>query len=201
MDLTLYIFDLIGTFAFAISGILSTVNKKIDLFGAYIIAFVTALGGGTIRDLLLGKKPLVWIQDTNYIFLVGVAVFMSFFFKERIVKFRKLMFIFDGIGLSVFTIIGVQNTLDIGLSPVVAIMMGTISAVFGGVLRDILCNDIPLILQREIYASACIVGACLYLILNLFISNDLFVICLTTVSIIIIRMLAVTLHLSLPKLK
>jgi len=201
MDLTLYIFDLIGTFAFAISGILSAANKKIDLFGAYIIAFVTALGGGTIRDLLVGKQPLVWIQDTNYIFLVGVAVFMSFFFKERIIKFRKLMFIFDGIGLSIFTIIGVQNTLDIGLSPVVAIMMGTISAVFGGVLRDILCNNIPLILQREIYASACIIGACLYLILNSFISNDLFVVCLTTVCIIIIRILAVTLHLSLPKLK
>ena len=197
MDI-IYSLDLAGTFVFAISGTLTAANKKFDLFGALVIAFVTALGGGTIRDVLIGSQPVSWMLDLNYLAVIGAAVFVSLLFKQYIQKLRKTLFLFDAIGLGLFTILGLQKTLDLGISPVIALMMGTVSAVFGGVVRDILCGAVPLIFRKEIYATACIAGGTLFLILtNLKVNYDISV-WSTVLLIIILRILAVKRHWSLP---
>jgi len=128
----IYVLDLIGTFVFAISGTLAAVEKRFDLFGAAVLAFVTAVGGGTLRDLLIGNTPVGWMRDLNYLLCIGLAIPLSFFFHTYIQRLRKTMFLFDTIGIGLFTILGLKTTLGIGLSPVIAVMMGTVSAVFGG---------------------------------------------------------------------
>ena len=194
----IYAIDIAGTFVFAVSGVLTASEKKFDLFGAAIIALVTAVGGGTIRDLLIGSQPVGWMRDLNYLAAIGLAIPASFFFKKYILRLRRTMFLFDTIGIGLFTILGLQKTLAVGLSPVVAVMMGTTSAVFGGVVRDILCNEVPLIFRKEIYATACMAGAVLYLILKYFGLEYHVNICLTVLFIIVIRILAVKKSWSLP---
>ncbi|MCL4158365.1 UNVERIFIED_CONTAM: hypothetical protein GTU68_017856, partial [Idotea baltica] len=161
MDL-IYFFDLAGTLVFAISGVLTAANKKFDIFGAFVIAFVTAVGGGTLRDMMIGSHPVGWMTDSNYLVLIGIAVPISYLFRSFIQRLRRTMFLFDTIGIGLFTILGLQKTLELGLSPVVALLMGTVSAVFGGVVRDTLCNEVPLIFRKEIYATACLAGGLLY---------------------------------------
>ncbi len=197
----LYILDLSGTFVFAISGLLTASTKKYDVFGASVIAFVTAVGGGTIRDLLIGSQPVGWINDLNYVYLIVAAIFISTLFKKHILKLRKTLFLFDSIGIGVFTIIGLQKTLSFDISPVIAVLMGTCSAVFGGVIRDILCGESPLIFRKEIYASACILGGVIFLILSHFIPNEQIIILITVIIIIGVRLLAVWKKWSLPRVK
>ena len=158
----IYLLNLIGTFVFAISGALTASSKKMDAFGAAVIAFITALGGGTLRDVLIGSQPVGWMVDNNYLYIVLAGLLFSYFFKSYIEKLRRTMFLFDTIGIGLFTVLGVQKTLEYGLSPMIAIMMGAVSAVFGGVLRDILSNRIPLIFRKEIYATACLAGGLIY---------------------------------------
>jgi len=160
----IYLLDLIGTFVFAISGVLTAIDKKFDLVGSTIIGFVTAIGGGSVRDVLIGKTPVGWMQDTNYIFLIFLSVPICYIFKSTIIKLRKGVFLFDTIGIGLFTILGLQKTLTVGLTPVVALLMGIVSAVFGGIIRDVLCNEVPLIFRREIYATACLIGGLVFLI-------------------------------------
>ncbi len=162
----IYFIDLLGTLVFAISGVLTAVEKKFDFVGAAILALVTAVGGGTLRDILIGNTPVGWMKDLNYILVISLALPICFFFKTRIQKWRKGIFLFDTIGIALFTILGMQKTLHLGLSPIIAVMMGIVSAVFGGVIRDVLANDIPLIFRKEIYASACLAGAVVYLVLD-----------------------------------
>lgn len=194
----LYAIDLIGTFVFAISGFLTAAGKKIDLFGAAVIAFVTAVGGGTIRDVLIGAQPVGWMQDLNYVGLIGLAVPVSYFFRSVIERLRRTMFLFDAVGIGIFTILGLEKTLGYGLSPIIAVLMGTVSAVFGGVLRDVLSNETPLIFRREIYATACLAGGCLYLGLERLSGNQDLNIFLTVLFIIVVRILAVRRHWYLP---
>ncbi|MFK8057487.1 MAG: trimeric intracellular cation channel family protein [Saprospiraceae bacterium] len=160
----LYALDLAGTLVFAISGILTAIDKKFDLVGAAVIGFVTAVGGGTLRDLLLGQTPVGWMNDLTYLGLVGIALPLSYLGRGYISKLRRSMFIFDTVGIAIFTIIGLEKTLTLGLSPVIAVMMGIVSAVFGGVTRDVLCAEVPLIFRREIYATACLIGGVIFLI-------------------------------------
>lgn len=196
----IYGIDLTGTFVFAVSGLLLATNKKLDHFGASVIAFVTAVGGGTLRDLLIGSRPVGWTQDLNYLVMVGLGIVCGILFKRVFEKLRKTMFLFDSIGLGLFTILGIQKTLEFGLSPVIAVIMGTISAVFGGVLRDTLVNEIPLIFRAEIYATVCLTGGVIYIALAEFVpSNDLRVI-ITIVYIISLRIVAVKRKWSLPTL-
>lgn len=197
----IYILDLIGTFVFALSGMLAAANKQFDVFGASVIAFVTAVGGGTLRDVLIGAQPVGWMKDLNYLAVIGLAVPVSYFFRPFIARLRKTMFLFDTIGIGLFTILGLQKTLDFGLHPVVAIMMGTVSAVFGGVIRDLLSNQVPLIFRKEIYATACIMGGILYLILTSFQLDYNIKVIGTVVFIIVIRIFAVTKHWSLPLIR
>ncbi|MCB0803665.1 MAG: trimeric intracellular cation channel family protein [Bacteroidetes bacterium] len=151
--------DLIGTLVFAISGAMAASNKKLDLFGAAFIAFVTAVGGGTVRDLLIGATPVGWMRDSSYLFIILTGVGLTYLFQKQVRKLRKTLFLFDTIGISVFTILGMKKALLIDVDPIIAIMMGMFSAVLGGVIRDMLINEIPLIFRKEIYAMACILGA------------------------------------------
>lgn len=194
----IYIIDLIGTLVFAISGTLTAANKQFDIFGAFVIAFVTAVGGGTIRDILIGSHPVGWMQDLNYLIMIGLGVVLSVFFSRYIQKLRRTLFLFDTIGIGLFTILGVQKTLSFGVSPVIAVMMGTVSAVFGGVVRDILCNEIPLIFRKEIYATACIMGGVLHLLLQRFHLDNYLNITITVFFIILLRLFAVKYKWTLP---
>ena len=197
----IYTIDILGTFAFAISGALVASDKKFDLFGVLIIAFVTAVGGGMLRDILINAHPINWIGDLNYLWIIFLAVFLTFLFKSKIAYLSKTLFLFDTIGISVFTLLGLQKGLSFNLHPIIAIIMGMISAVFGGVLRDVLTNKVPLIFEKEIYASACLAGGITYLIIKeLPISDNLNFIISASV-IITIRLIAVKFNLELPKVK
>jgi uncharacterized membrane protein YeiH len=197
----IYVLDILGTFAFAISGALVASDKKFDLFGVIIIAFVTAVGGGMLRDVLIDAHPINWIGDLNYLWTILAAVIITFLFKSKIAPLSKTIFLFDTIGLGVFTLLGLQKGVIYNLHPIVALIMGMISAVFGGVLRDVLTNKIPLIFEKEIYASACLAGGVSYLTLNYFHFNENFNFIISAAVIVIIRVIAVKLHLQLPKIK
>lgn len=175
--------------------------KNFDLFGVVIIAFVTAVGGGMLRDVLIDAHPINWIGDLNYLWTILLAVFLTFLFKSKIAYLSKTLFLFDTIGLSVFTLLGLQKGLSFELHPIIALIMGMISAVFGGVLRDVLTNKIPLIFEKEIYASACLAGGISYLVLSYFdISEDIIFI-ISAIIIVIIRLVAVKFKLQLPRIK
>jgi uncharacterized membrane protein YeiH len=186
-----YLLDLIGTFAFAISGALTAMNKKLDPFGVSIIAFVTAVGGGTLRDVMIGRTPVGWMRDLNYVYVIIMAIVASILFRKKLDYFRLSLFLFDTIGLGVFTLIGIQKGIDYGLNPIICIALGTMTACFGGVIRDILCTEIPVIFRKEIYATICILGGLVFFGLKrLHIDND--TIYLTTaLLIIVVRLLAV----------
>lgn len=160
-----YVLDVVGTLVFAISGALAAEDHKLDIFGASVIGFVTAVGGGTIRDLLIGSTPVGWMKDLTYLYCIGAGVLIAWFFKPWVLLARRTLFLFDTIGIGFFTVLGVGKTLSLGLPPLVALLMGVVSAVFGGVLRDTLTNEIPLIFRKEIYATACLSGGIGYLLL------------------------------------
>ena len=151
----LELFDQIGVFVFAISGMLTAADRNLDLLGGYIIAFITALGGGTVRDLLL-NVDIAWMSSLSHVVIVIVAGTLGVLFRKRLKSFRRTFFIFDTIGIAIFTIVGVQKGLDHGQIALTAIFLGMISATFGGLLRDVLCNEIPLIFRKEIYAITCL---------------------------------------------
>jgi uncharacterized membrane protein YeiH len=200
MDI-IYVLDIVGTFAFAISGALVASKKEFDLFGVIIIAFVTAVGGGMLRDILIDAHPINWIGDMNYIWTIFVAVIFTFLFKSKIAPLSKTMFLFDTIGIGVFTLLGLQKGLAYDLHPFLSLIMGMISAVFGGVIRDVLTNEVPLIFKKEIYALACLSGGAVYLLaIKLSLSEPVSFIIGASV-IIIIRSIVVKFHLELPKIK
>jgi len=196
----IYTIDILGTFAFAISGALVASDKKFDIFGVLIIAFVTAVGGGMLRDILINAHPINWIGDLNYIWTIFLAVFLTFLFKSKIAFLSKTLFLFDTIGISVFTLLGLQKGLSFDLHPFISIIMGMVSAVFGGVLRDVLTNKIPLIFKKEIYASACLAGGLSYLILNLVAIPKEINFIISASVIIIIRLISVKYELESPKI-
>tara|TARA_B100000795_G_scaffold269935_1_gene261217 strand:- start:588 stop:1214 length:627 start_codon:yes stop_codon:yes gene_type:complete len=200
MDI-IYLIDILGTFAFAISGALVALDKKFDIFGVIIIAFVTAVGGGMLRDILINAHPINWIGDLNYLYTIFSAVIFTFLVKSKIAYLSKTMFLFDTIGVSVFTLLGLQKGLSFELHPLVAVIMGMISAVFGGVLRDVLTNRVPLIFEKEIYASACLAGGVMYLILNHFNIEENINFIISALVVVIIRVVAVRFSLELPKIK
>ena len=196
MDIV-YVLDIIGVFAFATSGVLTAIDNKFDLVGSAVVGFITALGGGTLRDLMIGKTPVGWMYDTNYLWTILIALILSYLFRKKIVKLRRSLFVFDTIGLGVFTILGLQFTLALGLDPIMALIMGMVSAVFGGVLRDVLTNEVPLIFRKEIYASACLAGGLVYLLLIKFTDHEILALTLSMATVFTIRYLAVRYNWSL----
>lgn len=179
--------DLIGTLVFAISGVLTALDKKFDLVGTLVIGFVTAIGGGTIRDILIGRLPVGWIEDMNYIYAILLGYVLAYTFKKNIIKLKKSMFLFDTIGIGLFTIIGINIGLNYELSNMVCLILGVVSACFGGVVRDVLTNEIPLIFREQIYASACLIGGIFYLVLSQFITLDAINIIISISIVILIR--------------
>ncbi|MCY1511835.1 hypothetical protein D9M68_462750 [compost metagenome] len=162
---TTYAIETLGTVAFAISGSFAALQRRLDPFGVLIIAFVTSIGGGTVRDLLLGDTPVAWMRDVNYCLLILVTSIITIFYKKHIKKFKVTLFLFDSLGLGLFTLVGVQKGIVFGLSPGICVALGTITGCFGGIIRDTLLNTIPLVFRKEIYATACILGGILYFIL------------------------------------
>ena len=154
---------MLGVFSFAISGVLVASDQRFDLFGTLILAFVTAHGGGTLRDVLLNQTPVSWMRDLYGFWIVLLTLPICYFWQDRILRMRKTFFLFDTIGLSLFTIVGIQQTLAFDLSPVIALIMGVVSAVFGGVIRDILAGKKPLVFQKEVYATCCLLGGMFYM--------------------------------------
>lgn len=195
-----YQIDLIGTMAFAISGVLTAFNKKLDPFGVFIIAFVTAVGGGTLRDMLIGRTPVGWMRDINYVYVIALGYFFALIFRKKLDRLRTSLFLFDTIGLGVFTLIGLEKGIEINLHPVICIALGTMTACFGGVIRDILCNEIPVIFRREIYATICIFGGMVFFTLKYFQINDDLLYLITSLVIIAVRLLAVKYKWYLPTL-
>ncbi|WP_452597545.1 trimeric intracellular cation channel family protein [Pontimicrobium sp. MEBiC01747] len=195
-----YTIDILGTIAFAISGVLVALDKKMDPFGILIIAFVTSIGGGTLRDVLIGQTPVGWMQDMTYVYVISGATVFAIIFKSKIDYLRTSLFLFDTIGIGLYTVVGVEKGLSAGLHPIICIALGTMSACFGGVIRDILCNEIPVIFRKEVYATACILGGFSYfLIRKLPVEGDI-VFILSGVVVIAVRLIAVKFKISLPSL-
>jgi uncharacterized membrane protein YeiH len=193
------IFGFFGTISFAISGALSAMQKKMDVFGVFILGFVTALGGGTIRDVIIGSTPVFWIKDLSFMLCIVIGSVLALLFKDYILRLRKTLFLFDTIGLGIFTIAGVKIGLELEFSSLICITLGTITGCFGGVLRDVLSNQTPLIFHKEIYATVCIAGGAFYIgFLKLGLSpNYAFII--TAFCIIVSRLVITQKQLYFPK--
>lgn len=158
--------DYLGTGVFAISGALAAMNRRFDPFGVLILGAVTAIGGGTLRDTLIGRTPVGWMQDIWYLWVIIIGVVVAMAFRPYLGYVRRTLFLFDAIGLGLFTIIGVEIGAAAGLHPAICVLLGTLSASFGGVTRDILVNEVPLIFHQEIYASLSILGGSCFLLLE-----------------------------------
>ncbi len=194
------IIEFLGTFAFAISGIRLASAKKLDWFGALVVGFVTATGGGTLRDLLLGVTPF-WMLSGVYFWCTVLALFFVIGYRKYLVKLNNTFFWFDSIGLGLFVVVGVEKTMALGYGASVVIMMGTITGVVGGIIRDILINEIPLIFTGELYAVACIIGAGVFCAMNYYGVNMTVTEITTAVLIFVIRILATHFKIKLPTLK
>lgn len=196
-----FVIDILGVIAFAISGVLVAMDKKLDLFGVFIIAFVTGVGGGTLRDLLIGNTPVLWMQQPIYIYTVIATVIFSIVFRDKLKYLRTSLFLFDTIGIGLYTMVGIEKGLNIGLLPIMCIALGTITACFGGVIRDILCNEIPVIFRRkEIYATACIAGGVSYFLIRKLPWDNAYAYIAGILIIIGIRIVAVKFKIALPNI-
>lgn len=194
------VIEFLGTFAFAISGIRLASAKKFDWFGALVVGLVTAIGGGTLRDLLLGLPPF-WLANGMYLLCTALALLFVILFRKHLVRLHNTFFWFDSIGLGLFTVVGAEKAMALGYAPWVIIMMGTITGVVGGIVRDILINEIPIIFTQELYAMACIIGASMYCILTYFGVNVAIVQVSTAVLVFVVRVIATKYKLQLPTLK
>ena len=194
------VIDILGTIAFAISGVLVALDKKMDPFGVLIIAFVTAVGGGTLRDVMIGINPVSWMTNMTYVYVIFVFSIFAIVLPNKINYLRTSLFLFDTIGIGLYTVVGIEKGLNAGLHPIICIALGTMTACFGGVIRDILCNEIPVIFRKEVYATACILGGLTYFLLRLFMENTNLIFIIAIIVVIVIRLIAVKFKVSLPSL-
>lgn len=194
------VIDYIGTFAFAISGIRLAAAKKFDWFGAYVVGFVTAVGGGTLRDLMLGVTPF-WMEKVSYVIITAIALLFVIVFRRHVVRLDNTFFIFDAIGLGLFTVVGVEKSLDAGYPVWVNMIMGMITGSAGGMMRDIFINEIPLIFRKDIYAMACVAGACVYYLCYWTGCSHIFTQLAGALTVILTRVLSVYYGISLPSLR
>jgi uncharacterized membrane protein YeiH len=181
------IVEIIGIVAFALSGALSAIQKKLDIFGVLVLTFVTAIGGGTVRDLIIGSLPVAWLLDLELITAMTVSFFIALFFNNRIQSYPLLMFWFDSIGLAFFCMVAIDKGIAFNFHPIICIALGTITGSFGGIIRDVLLNEIPYVFRKDVYASACIAGGILYFILLQFIQDTNLASLISGALIILIR--------------
>ncbi|MFC7525239.1 trimeric intracellular cation channel family protein [Parapedobacter sp. GCM10030251] len=196
MELIYYI-DLLGTMVFAISGAMAAMRHNIDIFGAAFTGFVTAIGGGSLRDIFLNLRP-VWVDDGNYLFAILTGVLIAILFKRILGRLARTLSLFDALGIGFFTIVGVQKSLTFDSSGIAAVVLGLFSAVMGGVTRDTLLNETPLIFRKEIYATACLSGAVLFVVLSRMGVDYNLNAFISAATISIIRILSVKYKLALP---
>jgi len=196
MELIYYI-DLLGTTVFAISGAMAAMRHNIDIFGAAFTGFVTAIGGGSLRDIFLNLRP-VWVDDGNYLLGILAGVLIAVLFKRLLDKLARTLFLFDALGIGFFTVVGVQKSLAVDSSGIAAVVLGMFSAVMGGVTRDTLLNETPLIFRKEIYATACLSGAILFVTLDSFGVGYNINAFLSASVVVVIRVVAVRYRLTLP---
>lgn len=194
----IFILDILGVVAFSISGVLTAMRKQLDVFGILIIAFATSVGGGTLRDVLI-KADVAWLTNMTYVYVILITTIVAIIIRNKINYLRKSLFLFDTLGIGLYTVVGVEKGLSADLPPLICIAFGTISACFGGVIRDILCNDIPVIFHKEIYATACITGGFTYFLLNYFNLHQDLIFVVSGFVVIIIRISAVVFNIRLPK--
>lgn len=192
-----FIIEVIGTVAAAISGIRLAATKKFDWFGAYIVGLVTAIGGGTLRDILL-DIPVFWMQTWWYLGVTALSLLTVIVFRQILISRDRLLFIFDSIGLAMFCVIGIDKTLAIDYPMWVAMVMGIITGAFGGVIRDILINEEPIIFHKDIYATACLAGGLIYWLIMISGGRQEYSQLACAATIIIIRVLTLKYNLSLP---
>lgn len=185
----------------AITGAMAAGRKEMDIFGIGMIACIAGLGGGTVRDILFQTYPLTWVQHPEYILYTLGAAFLSLLFSSFLVKFEKLFLILDALGLSAFVILGTQKVLASGFSAPMGIISGLMTGICGGMLRDLFCNDIPLVFKKELYAVIAILGAFLFIFLNYCGIPKAFNIFLTLSTIFFARLWAIYFHIELPKWK
>jgi len=195
-----YYANLVGTMVFAISGASAAAEKKLDLFGLIFTGFVTAIGGGSLRDIFLNTRP-VWIDDGNYLFAIVIGVIIFIVFRKPLMKLHRTLFLFDAIGIGFFTIVGLQKSLNFESHPAAAVVLGMFSAVMGGVIRDVLMKETPLIFRKEIYATACLCGAGTYLILESLNINNQFNMLFSVSIVVFIRIISMRYEIALPKLE
>ena len=190
--------DYLGTLAFAISGIRLAAGKGLDWFGAYVVGFVTAVGGGTIRDILLDIKPF-WLVQPSYLIITALGLIFTIIFRRQVVRLNHSLFVFDAIGLGLFVVVGVAKSYAAGFPWWVAVIKGTVTGSFGGLLRDVLINETPLIFRTDFYASACVLGSIIYVLMGRYSSLPIeWVQFISAISVFIFRVLAVVLHIQLP---
>ncbi len=200
MDLVVEFVDIIeflGTFAFAISGIRLASAKKFDLFGAFVVGFVTAIGGGTLRDLFINVTPF-WMENPVYLWATLLALLFVIIFHNQLIRLSNTFFLFDSIGLGLFVVVGVEKSLALGHEPWVAVIMGTITGSVGGMIRDVLINEIPLVFRKEIYALACVIGGIVFTLMHAAGLHRIATELTTAATVILIRILAVRYQWHLP---
>jgi uncharacterized membrane protein YeiH len=195
----LYGLDLLGTAAFAASGALAGIRRDMDLFGVLVLGLVTATGGGTLRDLLLGDLPPFIFRNETYLYLSILVSLGVFVFHGRIAFLQNPLLYFDAVGLGTFVVIGTGKALDFRMGFIGSVMMGVMTATAGGVLRDILSTRVPMVLQKEVYASACLAGGALLYILQLTPLPRGWALLISALTVIMLRIFAIHYNWSLPK--
>lgn len=192
--------DYAGTFAFAISGIRLAAAKNFDVFGAYVVGFVTAVGGGTLRDMMLDITPF-WMEQPSYVIITAIALLFVALFRKSVEKLNNTFFIFDAIGIGLFTVVGVERSMAAGFPVWVNIIMGAVTGSVGGILRDIFINEVPLIFRKDIYAVACVLGAVVYYICYWLGLSHIVTQIVAAMTVILTRILSVYFKISLPALR
>ena len=195
----LFIIDILGTFSFAVSGAFLAMQKKLDPFGVLVLSFVTAIGGGTLRDVMIGNLPVSWLRNETATVVIFFSAIATMFFGRFLKQFTTTLFLFDALGLGLFTIIGIELGIEKHFNTGVSIALGTITACFGGVIRDVLLNDVPLLFRKEIYAMACIAGGLIYFLFKEINMDPSLSKILCILIIFTIRVLAVRYKISLPQ--